>query len=273
MTDSQVSKRHAGFTAIDLIVVVAVVLIVSALVAVMLPMLGSRGGGSRMMMNNVQLRGIHQGFVTFAQSNKIGGSDGYFPGLDGSGQVVPDGPSTFYSGDGTHPAARLVMLLNGNYFTPEYMINPADIQAQEVEFMGPASEYERLDNSHFSYAMLGLAEALAKDDEGNFAAGDDTRAVEWRETLNTSAIVMSDRAIGTGRADLSSVWTDAGSGDWRGGVVHNDNSTMFETTAEFEQTKYGNALANAFDHIFEDAPAESDALMVFEDATTAYSAD
>ena len=84
---------------------------------------------------------------------------------------------------------------------------------------------------------------------------------------------MSDRGIGTNRDNLSSVWTETGSGDWRGGVTRNDNSTSFEITAEFEQTKYGNADVNELDHLFEDAPNASDALMVFEDATTAYSAD
>ena len=258
--------RSNAFSIVELIVVIAVLTI---LIALFTMIAGSRRVNPRPMMNNTQLRGIHQGFVTFAQSNKRGGHDGYFPGLDASGRVVPDGPDTYHSGDGTNPAARLVMLLNGNFFTPEYIINPADMQAQEIEFMGQASAYERLDTSHFSYAMLGIAEALAKDDEGRFAPGDDRRASEWRETLNTSAIVMSDRAIGTSRADLSSVWTDAGSGDWRGGVVRNDNSTAFETTAEFEQTKYGNADANELDHLFEDASNASDALMVFEAATTA----
>ncbi len=85
--------------------------------------------------------------------------------------------------------------------------------------------------------------------------------------------MMGDRAIGTGRDDLSGVWTDPGSGDWRGGVVRNDSSTSFETSAEFEQTKYGNALVNELDYLFEDAPDTSDAFLVHEDAVTAYSAE
>ncbi|MEM6457965.1 MAG: hypothetical protein AAF710_01080 [Planctomycetota bacterium] len=225
------------------------------------------------MSNNTQLRGIHQAFVTYAQSNKQGGSDGYFPGLTASGEVVPDGPDTHFSGDGTNPAARLAMLLNGNFFTPEYMINRADARAVEAEPTA-GGDFERLTEEHFSYAMLGLA------------TPDDQRAVEWKETLNTAAIVMSDRAIGTGRDDISSLWTEAGSGDWRGGVVRNDNSTSYEIPAEFEATKYGNAIANELDHLFEDAPNRpddpetgvneglgADAFLVFEDPHTAYSAE
>ena len=267
------SRSRGGFTAIDLIALLAVIFILVALVGLVLPFLGrSRGGSGRQMMNSTQLRGIQQGLVTYAQSNKKGGNDGYFPGLDSSGNVIPDGPETGHSGDGTEPAARFMLLLKGNFFTPEYMINPYDSRATEYEW--PAVEDDPahpLTAVHYSYAMLGIAEARDVDDDTS-AIGADTRATEWRETLNTSAIVLSNRAIGTGRSDISSVWTTAGSGEWRGAVTRNDNSTSFETTAEFEQTKYGNADANAFDHLFEDEPGASDAFLVHEDASTAYSA-
>ncbi|MEM1107777.1 MAG: hypothetical protein AAGH99_03710 [Planctomycetota bacterium] len=223
------------------------------------------------MSNNTQLRGIHQAFVTFAQSNKRGGYDGYFPGLDASGRVIPDGEDTFFSGDGTFPAARLVMLLNGNYFTPEYVINPADTRA--IETTTDTGDYERLLPENYSYALLEITGALTFAEDKTRDWSQYGRAIEWQETLNTAAIVMSDRAIGTGRDDMSSVWTETGSGDWRGGVVRNDNSTSFETTTEFEDTKYGNAAANNLDHLFEDAAGAVDAFLVFEDATTAYSDD
>ena len=49
----------------------------------------------------------------------------------------------------------------------------------------------------------------------------------------------------------SSVWTEENSGDWRGGVVRNDNSTSFETdSTDFNQTKYGNNQANTRDNLF-----------------------
>ncbi|WP_221435399.1 hypothetical protein [Algisphaera agarilytica] len=222
------------------------------------------------MNNNTQLRGIHQGFVIFAQSNKKGGNDGYFPGMDSSGNILPDGEATGYSGDGTEPASRLRMMLEGNFVTPDYIINPADTRAMEAEIQPGQVEYQGLTADHFSYAMLGLAEAL-RHQEGRYEPGDDLRAIEWKETLNTAAIVLSDRALGTDRKNISSVFTEPGSGDWRGGVVRNDNSTSFETQTEFEDTKYGNNDANDFDHIFEDEPNASDAFLVFEDAVTAYS--
>ncbi|MEM9881669.1 MAG: hypothetical protein AAF800_01980 [Planctomycetota bacterium] len=260
---------RSGFSILQVLAVAAVIVIG---IAILLPALQQPRGGGRQMSNNTQLRGIHQAFLVFSQTSKRGGGQNYFPGLDFSGQIIPNGQDSYFSGDGTDPAARLAMLLNGNFFTPEYMINPADARAVEAE-PAESGDFERLTEKHYSYAMLGLA------------TPDDQRITEWKETLNTSAPVMSDRAIGKGRDDISSLWTETGSGDWHGGVVRNDNSTSYETTAEFEQTKYGDAAANELDHLFEDAPNRpddpateiderpADAFMVFEDPHTAYSAE
>lgn len=265
-------SSSSGFTAVQLIVVIAIIVVG---IAILMPAISHNHRGTpREMYSNTQLRGIHQGMVTFAQSNKRGGHDGFFPGLDGSGNIIPDGEATGFSGEGTQPAARLRMMLDGNFFTPDYLINPADVRANEYEFSAQieADPDNPLTSEHYSYALLGIADELARTKDG-LPTGGDGRALEWKETLNTSAIVLSDRAIGSGREDLSSVWTAPGSGDWRGGVVRNDNSTSYETTAEFEQTKYGNYDVNDLDHLFEDAPDASDAFLVFENATTAYSAE
>lgn len=252
-------RRCTGFTVIDLMAVGVVVMILVVLVLVALPMFsGGRRGPAREMMNNTQLRGIHQGFVTWAQSNKRGGNDGYFPGLDGSGDVIADGPLTGHSGDGTVPAAAMWMMLDGNFFTPEYMINPADAHA--VELLIPATgPVPPVTHENFSYAFQSLA-------------GHPAERGEWKETLNTAAPVAGDRAIGTGPADISSVWTKLGSGDWRGGLVKNDNSTSFDTNRMLADTRYGGEPVNPIDDLFEDDPAAADAFLVHEDPTTAYSA-
>ena len=84
---------------------------------------------------------------------------------------------------------------------------------------------------------------------------------------------MSDRAIGTGPDDISSLWTERGSGDWRGGIVRNDNSTAFDTQQVADQTKYGSHPANRTDDLFADNAETVDAFLVHDDAVTAYSAD
>ena len=222
---------HRGFSLIELLVVMLII-------GIMLPALGAARRTARQMTNNTQLRGIHQGMVIFAQANKVGGQDGFFPGLGPTGELLH-----------AEPAARLDLMLEGNFFTPEYVVNPADGQAVV------AAQGQKLTPRNYSYAMLPIADEAA----------DAGRRMEWKETLNTSAVVLSDRNTGpAGAADqVSSVWTDTGGGDWRGGSVRNDNSTAFETTAIFQQTKYGNFPANEQDHLFLSETAQgSDAMMI-----------
>ena len=115
-------RRDSGFTVIDLMVVGVLVLV--GVLALLLPAISSSRRTARAMANNTQLRGIHQGLVTWSQSNKRGGNDGYYPGLNSSGDVEPDGPLTGHSGDGAVPGARLWIMLNGNFVTPEDIFNP-----------------------------------------------------------------------------------------------------------------------------------------------------
>ena len=245
-----------GFGIIELLIVLAVAVVALALV---FPTLAAARRSARMSTSNTQLRGIHQGFVTYAQSNKRGGSDGYYPGLDASGNVISDGPLTGHSGDGTVPAAAMWMLLDGGFFTPEFMISPGDGHTTELALDPATRTYPPVTHENFSYAFQSLA-------------GHPAVKAEWKETLNTSTLIMGDRAIGTGPADISSVWTAPGRGEWRGGFVRSDNSTSFETDHVFTNTKYGGEPVNPTDDIFEDDPAAADAFLVHEDAITAYSA-
>ena len=228
-----VASRRGGFSIVELLVLIL-------LIGILLPALGAARRTARQMANNTQLRGIHQGMVIFAQANKKGGNDGYFPGLGPDGELVA-----------AEPAGRLDLMLEGNYFTPDYIINPADA---EMVVAPPAA---KLTPQNYSYAMLPL------DDEQTDAG----HRAEWKETLNTSAIVIGDRNTGpAGEPDLvSSVWTDPGSGDWRGGIVRNDNSTAFETSPIFEQTQYGQFPANDADHLYlRETPPGSDAMLIHQ---------
>ena len=211
------------------------------------------------MANNTQLRGIHQGLVTWSQSNKRGGNDGYYPGLNSYGDVEPDGPLTGHSGDGAVPGARLWIMLNGNFVTPEDIFNPRDNRTKKITRDPATGIYPPVTHEDFSHAFQSLA-------------GHPAVKAEWKEKLNTSTLIMGDRAIGTGPADISSVWTEPGSGDWRGAVVHGDNSTGFTTDHVFTNTKYGGEPVNPIDDIFEEDSAAADAFLVHEDAITAYSA-
>lgn len=249
--------RSRGFNFVALMITLT---IIATAIAILLPALGAARRTAHCPVSNTQTRGIHQGFVTYAQSNKVAGQDGFFPGLDSKGQIVPDGEFTGLSGDGATPGARLWMMLEGNYLTPDYIVSPADMRAVEVEVLPNSKHFAPITPQNYSYAMQHLT-------------GTSNESAEWSETLSTSAIVLSARAIGTGPNDISSVWTDPGSGDWRGEVVRNDNSTAYESIHAFSDTRYGEGNVNATDDLFADAPDADDAYLVHADATTAYSAE
>ncbi|MEM6507573.1 MAG: prepilin-type N-terminal cleavage/methylation domain-containing protein [Planctomycetota bacterium] len=252
MTTSNRSRR-SGFTLIELLVVIS---IIALLIAILLPALGAARRTARRMQNSTQLRGIHQGLVIFAQSNKT-----IFPGYDSSQDVLPTA-DVGTSGRGDTVEARFWQLLTGDFFTPEYAISPSETEAV-TEFVfdddpsdDPVQHAETAANNdtNYSYAMLMIeAEGNAAPGVGvdpNYAA----RFAEWKETLNSQAIVVSDRNLGSSGDpdDSQSIHGDV-EGDWSGSVLWNDNHVGFENQQEFE-TKFANGLLNDGDgdNLFEE---------------------
>ena len=236
--------QHA-FSLTDLAAVLIVVAVAGSLA---LAEVSERQRADWQMQNATQLRGIHQACVTFAQSNKAGTNDGYFPGLSPKGE--PTAPST---------GARLGLMIEGNYFTAGYIISPAEADVK------PAGRGEEPTYKNYSYAMLQVFEPV--DDAG--------RSAEWSETLSSDSVVLSDRntAAGDERASIwSEDWTDHLEG-WRGTIVRNDNSTGFVESHVIENTRYAggwgqnkNPLSelNAEDDLFKSETEEGyDAMMTF----------
>ncbi len=97
-----------------------------------------------------------------------------------------------------------------------WMVNPNDPVKTRFE-AGDPGDTGRFDMSKVSYTILNVAVDGLKE--------------EWRETANPNAIMVADRAVGNGDtlgqpgASASSVWTQPGSGRWRGGQARNDAST------------------------------------------------
>lgn len=214
--------------------------LVMVMVAFNVPVDAASRRTARRMQNSTQLRGIHQGLVTFANSNK-----NQFAGFDSRARIIANGKETTgNSGDGDTVEARFWILLEGDYFTPEYVISPSEIAVvDEVAWganEGIATVKWNADEKNYSYAMLGIKGVAGEKSDNAFAG----RGAEWQQTLNSQAIVLSDRNIGTNATDkVGSIHSDD-EGDWRGSVLWNDNHVGFED-GQYYETKYANGALNS----------------------------
>ena len=233
-------RRLSGFSIHELLVVIVLVVFTLSL---NLPLADAAARRTaRRMQNSTQLRGIHQGLVVFANANKNN-----FAGLDSKGTIIANGKeATGNSGDGDTVEARFWILLDNDFFTPEYAISPSEVaEVTEAEWGGQDGTETikwNKDIKHYSYAMLGIKGAAGKAPDANFAG----RAAEWSQTLNSQAIVLSDRNTGNDATNrVQSIHTDD-RGEWVGSVLWNDNHVAFEQTHYFE-TKYANGRLNVDD--------------------------
>lgn len=199
--------------------------ILALLIGMLLPALAATRETARRMQSTTQLRGIHQGMAMYGHRN-----NDHYPGLDMQGDPVD-----------LTVAGRIQILLDGRYFSPDYLISPFE-EGKTPWASGAVT------SDHYSYAVLSIA------DPGG-------RRHEWAETLNTDAAVLSDRNTGSVQRPTS-LYTRTPTAGWRGGVVWNDNHVGFEVT-HVHQTQYGSHPANANDHLFE-ATTPHEALMIHE---------
>ncbi|MEO0963489.1 MAG: prepilin-type N-terminal cleavage/methylation domain-containing protein [Planctomycetota bacterium] len=262
----------SGFTLIELLVVIS---IIALLIAILLPALGAARTTARQLQNSTQLRGIHQGMFAFAQENK-----GWYPGLSSDGDPITNyaaggqngvahenNPNATYraAGNGTFPWRRIAILLEGNYFTPEYAISPGETANKTVPDINAAAPGSNVNVDSTSYALSVIQLHLnpAGNGQAVWSSGDyraPNRSLEWNATANSSAIVLGDRAINDAGVagnvtalpndDFHSIWTRQGSGNWAGSTVSNDGSTSFGNTADDFRTRYADGQTVENDHLF-----------------------
>ena len=267
--------KYRKAVGLSLVETVLLLLMVGLVLTFALPSSGAARRTARRMQSITQLRGIHQGMVTFAQGNKE-----FFPGLNAKGEILEDtAEDTGHSGDGDYVQARYWLLLSEFFFEPDFIISPSETawvweyDAEEEDFQAPVQWGE--DVKHYSYAMLSI----------NGEAGEAPtyhRGVEWSaQRFNSQAIVLSDRNTGIDAEDGVQSIHVSRPGAWEGSVLWNDNHVEFAQTHLFE-TQYGEGALNVeedfwipTDNLFShDTPADpeepsagADALMpVYGDA-------
>jgi hypothetical protein len=200
------------------------------LIALLLPALGAARRTARQMQNGTQVRGIHQGDILYASVNNQ-----WYPGVNSDGDVLD--PSA---------GGRFKVLLDGNYITPSYLVNPAETGAISPWVSGP------LTPQHFSYTAEDISAPGARHDE-------------WRDNTNPQMPAHSDRNTGSPAAPQS-VWTTK-AGEWRGSVTLGDNSTIFSTTSTLS-TKFvaeGGAVYNRTNDALFEAVGPHDAWMIYDE--------
>jgi len=233
--------RASSFNIVHLAIALLIVVVVFVIAWVVLS--GAGREQKRYAASN-QLRGVHQGLVTMSNSNKE-----WFVGLDSqgdyvtpaSGQLVGTGDAAVWVGQqGIDIQSRFAMLIEGEFFTPDYAVSPSEIDAN----IRPWDRKGRMTAEHYSYAMLQVPK------QGG-------RHTAWGLSLNGHAILLSDRNLGTADKPRS-IHSDGG--PWRGHVVWNDNHSAYEMEHVYE-TQYGEAKPTKDDHLFA-SPGVDDALLI-----------
>lgn len=172
----------------------------------------------RIMYGNTQLRGIHQGLVIYANSNK-----NWFPGLnercENAGITVEE---------------RYQLLIEGDFFTPEYAISPSETEGM-TKWDPDAGQ--PITSRNYSFAML----QIPGDEDG--------RRAEWSQTLNSQAIVISNRNTKS-VSQPRSIHNEKGDQFWKGSVLWNDNHVEFASSGCVFETKYHGGGLNEADHLF-----------------------
>jgi len=224
-------RKRRAFTLIELLVVIS---IIALLIGILLPALGAARRVANRNASNTQIRGIHQGLVTYAQAN-----GGFFPGIERNGETDVSIGS---------PSAIFQFLKDRDFFTEEYDNSPAESDPQVT-----------IGDGFYSYALLDNDSDLSPD----LASG---RRLSWQDSISGSEPLIADRAINNSSVALASLgdpvrslWTSPrpGVNDYLGGMVWGDNHVTTENAREIPSAQLGNKPEVSDDDMFRDADSDN----------------
>ena len=180
--------RRAGFTIIELLVLILIALLI---VAILLPSLGPKGSTSRQLKDATQLRGIHQAFVAWASSN-----DDKYPlpsAIDVDNFTVPE------LGRAKDTTANIMSVLtNEGFITVDLLVSPLEnnnrikvYENYEIENISGAVDPER------ALWDPKLAADFTSETGGNISYAhlipDTLRLPMWSDTFKADEAILSIR--------------------------------------------------------------------------------
>ena len=245
------STLRPGLTIIDVLVTITCIALILLLIGVVLPGRGSRRI-PRQLRDSTQIRGVHQGMVLFAASNR----DKYpMPSIDDKDNKTIAAPDPS-SKDTT--ANIYSMLIYGNYFSPELMVSPAE-QSASIEIDADyhlTTPPNTIDPANALWDPTFAADFTNTKVMGNTSYAHHIPAADrhdrWNSTLQSTEAILGNRGPQITAVDSSSktikpqfaipnsitLQIHGSRTTWEGNIAYNDNHVNFETNVFTDAATY-----------------------------------